>query len=166
MPASHAVRFVVAGGKPEGIPIRAWRTALKQAWYEVGEYHDRVIQPRKFRKQAASDYGYQPRKPEYLTRKKRRARSGQVKMRGERLLVYSGATRTAVLRRQVPRAFPTRMRMRIPVPDYVGMKPKKPGRPNMGLEIATFTPDELREMEEIFVAAVERILGDYLDRTS
>lgn len=158
------ISFAITADKPDDISGRAWRTALIAGWYAVGEYHDKVVHPRKFQPGAAERYHYQPRSEKYLKRKKAlAARSWRVKEGGERELVYSGMTRTITLRRQHPRAFPTKVWVEIPTPSYIQMRPNRTGRranmPATGQELVSITPDEQAEMEAVFVAAVEAQLG-------
>jgi len=156
------VRFGFVGQKPEGVSIRAWREALKAGWYAVGEYHDRVVQPRKFESGAAGRYGYQTRDAKYRARKQRiAAKSWRVKDGGKSDIVYSGVTRTAVTRRQYPRPFYNRVTMDIPTPSYVQMRPRRMGRPNLGHELTSVAPDERNEMERIFQAVVEERIAAY-----
>lgn len=156
------IRFAWVGEKPEGISVRAWREALKAGWYAVGVYYDEVVQPRKFEADAASRYGYQPRTPKYAARKKRlAAKSWRVKEGGQRDIVYSGVTRTAVKRKQYPRAFYQRVTVDTPTPAYVQMRPRRSGRPNLGAELTSVSSDERAEMERIFKATVEAALSEY-----
>lgn len=160
--ARSVVRFNWAGQRPEAVSIRAWREALKVGWYAVGEYYDQVVQPRKFEPDAAGRYGYQTRKEKYLQRKKRRAaRTWRVKDGGHLDLVYSGITRTAVKRRQIPKPYYNRVVVETPTPRYVAMRPWKTGRPNMGAELSSLTTDERRDMERIFQETVEQRLAAY-----
>lgn len=164
MPARvrSAIRFGWVGEKPEGVSVRAWREALKAGWFAVGEYYDQVVQPRKFESGASARYGYQTRKEKYLKRKRRTAeRSWRVKDGGLLDLVYSGITRTAVKRRQIPKPYYNRVVVDTPTPKYVAMRPYKTGRPNMGAELTSIAPDERREMERIFQATVETRLAAY-----
>jgi hypothetical protein len=164
MPARtrSVIRFGWVGEKPEGVSIRAWREALKAGWFAVGEYYDQVVQPRKFEPGAADRYGYQPRKERYLKSKRRRAeRSWRVKDGGLLNNVYSGITRTAVKRRQIPRPFYNRVVVETPTPRYVAMRPYKSGRPNIGAELSSLAADERREMERIFQETVEQRLSQY-----
>ena len=156
------VRFALLTDQPDGVSVRAWREALKAGWYAVGEYYDAVVQPRKFEPGAASRYGFQPRTEKYLKRKRRTAaKTWKVKDGGELDLVLSGITRTAVKRRQYPRPFYNRVVVDTPTPNYVQMRPRKAGRPNMGAELASVAPDERAEMERIFQTVVESRLQAY-----
>ena len=156
------VRFALVGARPDGVSERAWREALKAGWYAVGEYYDRVVQPRKFEPGASSRYNYQARTDRYLKRKQRlAARSWRVKDGGKTDIVYSGITRTAVRRPQTPKPYYNRVVLDTPTPSYVAMRPRKPGRPNMGAELASVTADERAEMERIFVEVVETRIAAY-----
>lgn len=162
------IGFTLIADKPEDISGRGWQEALKAGWFAVGMYHDEVVQPRKFETGAAQRYGYQTRTAKYLDRKKRLAQhSYRVKDGGEKDLVYSGATRTIVLRRQYPRPFPTRVWLEIPTPSYVQMRPNTNNwsMPAMGIELTSITPDEQAQMEKIFVLAVEKRLDEIRERT-
>ena len=161
------IGFNITADKPDDVSKRGWRTALIAGWFAVGEYHDRIVQPRKFEPDAAERYGYQPRTDKYLERKKRiAAHSWRVKDGGEKDLVYSGMTRTRVLAKQYPRAFPTKVWVDIPTPSYVQMRPNKTKwkMPAMGQELVSITPDEQREMEVAFQAAVEERLNEIHER--
>jgi hypothetical protein len=161
------IAFQITSDKPDDVSQRGWRTALIAGWFAVGEYHDRVVQPRKFAADAASRYGYQPRSPRYMRRKQRLAKaSWRVKEGGERDIVYSGVTRTAVLNRQYPRAFPTKVWVDLPTPSYVSMRPntRKRRMPALGQELVSVTAEEKGEMETEFEAAVEARLNQLRER--
>jgi hypothetical protein len=163
MAASRSiVRFGWVGQKPEAVSIRAWREALKAGWFAVGEYYDKVVQPRKFEPGAATKYGFRPRTERYLKRKERTAAvSWRVKDGGKLSLVFGGVTRTAVLRTQYPKPYYNRVVVDTPTPDYVQMRPKKANRPNLGEELSSLAPDERAEMEKIFQAVVEARIQEY-----
>jgi hypothetical protein len=159
--------FQIQTDQPEDISGRAWRRALVAGWFAVGVYHDETVQPRKFQPGAASRYGYQDRSPKYLERKQRGgAATWRIKDGGRTPLVYSGVTRTRVLSRQLPRAFPTRVWVQIPTPPYIQMRPdrRRWNMPAMGVELTSVTADEIREMEKIFLEAVEAQLNTERDR--
>jgi hypothetical protein len=159
------LRFAITTDKPDDVSGRAWREAQRAGWYAVGVYHDEIVQPRKFEPGAAERYGFAERSPRYLARKKRIAKaSWKVKDGGETPLVFGGMTRTAVLRKQFPRAFPTRVTLSIPTPSYVQMRPRKANMPAMGVELTSVTEDEQREMEGVFVRAAEAFLERQAER--
>lgn len=165
------ISFQIITDKPDDISKRGWRTALIAGWFAVGEYHDRVVQPRKFDASAAERYHYQPRSPKYLARKKRIAQhSWRVKDGGEREIVYSGMTRTRVLARQYPKAFPTKVWVEIPTPSYIQMRPNKRGSrrnmPALGQELVSITADEQQAMAAAFREAVEERLTEIRERTT
>jgi hypothetical protein len=151
------IGFFITADKPDDVSGRAWRAAMVAGWFAVGMYHDEQVQPRKFAADAASRYQFQPRSAKYLQKKKKLAKaSWRVKDGGERELVYSGMTRTITLRKQYPRAFPTRVWVEIPTPSYVQMRPKASRwkMPALGQELVSITPDEHRDMEVVFQQAV------------
>lgn len=157
--AKQIVRFTLVEDKPADVSGRAWREAHRAGWYAVGTYHDKEVQTRKFDADAERRYGYQPRSARYLARKKRIGqRSYKIKEGGERLLVASGMTRTAVLRRQYPRPFPTRVTLDIPTPSYVQMRPRRANMPAMGVELTSITAAEQTSMEAVFIEAAEKFL--------
>lgn len=161
------IGFEITSDQPDDVSGRAWRKALVAGWFAIGTWHDAVVQPRKFQPDAATRYKYQPRSPRYLARKKRiAARSWRIKDGGERELVYKGITRTIVLRRQYPRAFPTRVWVELPTPSYIQMRPKR-GRwdmPAMGVELTSIASDEYSEAETVFLEAAERSLQTTRER--
>jgi hypothetical protein len=153
------IGFQLTSDQPDDVSGRAWRKAMVAGWFAVGVYHDEVVQPRKFQRDAASRYKYQARSPRYVARKKRiAARSWRVKDGGERELVYSGITRTIVLRRQYPRAFPTRVWVELPTPSYIQMRPRSSrwSMPAMGVELISIAQDEYQEAEKIYLETVEK----------
>jgi len=163
------IAFAITTDQPDDISDRGWRTALIAGWFAVGEYHDRVVQPRKFESGAAERYGYQPRSAKYLARKKRIAQhSWRVKDGGQREIVYSGMTRTRVLLRQYPKAFPTKVWVDLPTPSYIQMRPNRTGSrrnmPALGQELVSITADEQTAMEAAFQQAVEERLTEIRER--
>ena len=161
------ISFRITSDKPDDVSARGWRTAMVAGWFAVGEYHDRVVQPRKFAPGAAERYGFQRRSDKYLARKQRfAARSWRVKDGGKTDLVYSGITRTAVLRRQYPKAFPTKVWVDIPTPSYVQMRPNTSKRrmPPLGQELVSITADEQTAMEAVFQEAAEERLKEIRER--
>jgi len=154
--------FQITTDQPADISARGWRRALVAGWFAVGVYHDEVVQPRKFEPGAEQRYQYQARSKKYLERKQRGGEATwKIKDGGRTPLVYSGVTRTRTLARQLPRAFPTRVWVDIPTPPYIQMRPdrRRWNMPAMGVELTSVTPDEIREMEKIFIAAVEAQLN-------
>ena len=156
MPLSFSIYI----DKPTDISKRGWREALRAGWRAVGEVYEEEVKPRKFDPDASERYGYKPRSEKYLRKKRKRAKySWRVKNGGERLLVYSGVTRTAVMRTHRPRAFPTRVTIDIAAPSYIQMRPRNANRPNMGEELTSMTADEIQQAERVFEATVERALA-------
>lgn len=150
--AKRFLLFAATVDRPLDVSGRRWKEAQRAGWYAVGKYYDEVIKPRKFAQGADTRYGFKPRSPGYLKRKEKERRD-------PKSLVYGGKTRTAVMRRHYPRAFPSRVSVDLPTPTYIVMRPRRANHPNMGAELTSITADEYREMERVFVAAVEAFLA-------
>ena len=146
--------FSIDYERPPDIAKRRWPGISRDAMGEVGALWDSKFKARHFEPGAADRYGYQPRSPAYLAKKRRLAGlSGQARGKFrispnvDRALVFSGDLRRAVLMRHLPRAFPTRVTVNMPTPRYAQMKPYKTGRPNLGEELTKVTPDEFVDLE-------------------
>jgi hypothetical protein len=163
--AKRVVRWQMTLDKPEDVTVRGWRDLLKAAWLAVGTWWDREIKRRHFEPYASSKYKHQFRTPLTRNRKRKLAARRQVEEGGTRDLVWSGATRRAVMQAHIPRAFPTRMTIDMPTPSYIQMRPRKANRPNMGEELTTIAPDELNAAERLWIDTFERGLTAYRERT-
>jgi len=160
------IRWKMTNDKPESVTVRGWREMLKGAWQAVGQWWDRTVKPRLFDADAADKRGWKPRTERYRRAKIRRAaKDSRIKEGGQRDLILTGQTRTDVMRQQVPKAFPTRVTVQIPTREYVQMRPKAPGRPNLGEELATVTAEEQAEGAQIWQAEFERRWNAYEKRT-
>lgn len=154
-----------SGDRPLDIPIRAWRDILKAGTMAVAMYFEEHVKPRKFEASAASLDNFQKRTAKYLKKKVggiiRTPQGGKfpVKEGGERDWVYSGRTRTAVLKPSKVRAFPTRARVDLNTPDYVRERTRNGAPP--GTELTSVTGEEFQEMERVYAAAVEAALNQY-----
>lgn len=152
---------------PALLSKRALREAMKRSFAAAGEYWMEHYRPKHFSSQQTR-YRYKPRKQRYLDRKQRDAKRPGTKIEdgGTRLLVYSGLTRRSMLTYHPVRAYPTRLSIRMPGPRYVGMRPYKSGRPNLGEEITQVTPDEKRQLMAVFERALQKEIDAYKERTS
>lgn len=160
--------FQVTYRRPHDVAKRVWPVMSRNAMGAVGTLWEREFKPRHFASDAGERYAYKPRSPAYLKKKERLAKlSGPARATRRvsadvgRLLVYTGATRRAVLQRHLVRAFPTRVSVQIPTPKYVQMRPYKAGRPNLGEELTRVTSDEAREMEKVYAGTLRSQIREY-----
>lgn len=149
--------------KPPDASIRAWRTISKHAFMELGLLWDRSYKMRHFEQGAAQRYNYRPRSPKYEARKRKMASMAvpRISRSAALPLIYSGATRRIVSTAQVPHAYPTRVTITMPTPNYFQMRPRRPDRPNLGDESTRVIPEEMRVFERVYVDDVERGLAQY-----
>ena len=107
--------------------------------------------PKHFERKAQRKYRYQARRRGYQTRKRTFAkRDKNIQKQGRAPLVYSGLTEGLAESRKVIRAFPTRVRMRMPSPKWVTPRPKDPAKPNLHDEIVRVMPGENNTLARVF----------------
>jgi len=101
---------------------------------------------RHFRPGADVKYGYPARSPKYLDRKRRRASRGHyVKEGGNAPLVYSGLSRSRMMRPPTIRAYPTRARVDMAAPSYFRMTPRA-GKHPLGRQATKVIENERRPL--------------------
>jgi hypothetical protein len=149
--------------QPPDVSKRRFKEFSRAGMNAIGLLWDRLFKMRHFDADAASKYGYQPRGKKYQAGKVRRVRGRSFKVSpdAERPLILTGAFRKAVKMRQIPRSFPTRVTLALPTPHYVAMRPRRPGIPNLGLEMTSTLFAERREMQAEYHREVESELNDY-----
>lgn len=162
-----AIRWKITTDKPADVTVRGWRQLLTECWAAVGRWWDEVVKPRLFDSHAAAERGWKPRSERYLKQKLRHAQKDpRIKEGGTRLMVFSGQTRTDVMRPQFGRAFPTRLTILIPTREYVQMRSKAPNKPNLGEELATLTAGEMAEAAHLWQEQFETRLRLYREKTA
>jgi hypothetical protein len=145
---------------------RAVQRAGTAGMTAVGTYYEEEIKLTKFEPTAASTYGYAARSPKYLKRKQggwaRDPITGgryRIPEGGTRDLVHSGRTRAAARMRNLVRAYPTRVTVRLAgLPKYISMRPYKSNHPAMGEEMTSATPSQVYRMELLYQGAAEEEL--------
>ena len=137
MAVAYQVRLTL--DKPADLSTRGWKEIMRRAHRRELKHWHRTKLRGHFLKGAASRYGYQPRKPKYLS---------QPRKRGKPPLMYGGDAYNATVRgTPLIRAFPTRAKLTMNTPKYVMMRPWKSGRPNLGAEMTALTWQETLKME-------------------
>lgn len=116
----------------------------------AAHWHDKML-PGHFEPKAKRKYRYQPRRRKYQHRKKAFAqRDKKIRKGGGAPIVYSGLTESLAESRGVIRAFPTRVRLRMPSPRWVTPRPKDPAKPNLHNEILRVMPGENARLTRVF----------------
>lgn len=145
----------------EDMSKRGVNRVMRGAHKVAGELWQSKFLPRHFTAGAHARYGnYKRRRYLYQQRKRGLARTGKVKKGGRIDLVYTGTLEEMMTRHQIVRAYPTRATIRMPGPNYIGMRPKDPRKPHKADEILAVTPDEHRQirqaMSEEVAAGIQR----------
>lgn len=135
---------------PPILSQRELHEAMRESHRAVGQNWQRTMLPHHFQAARQDKYNYRTRNPVYLLIKRRAARRGKVRKRGQALLSYSGLMEHLLTRPQRVRAFPTRATLMMHGPRYVGMRPMKGNRPNLGEEATRVTPDEQQTLTRVF----------------
>jgi hypothetical protein len=145
--------------RPAGVGIRTWRDIAKAGMLAVGLHWDAEYKMRHFASDARNRYGYAPRTKAYRRRKERNGVPGFLDM------VLTGNTRRDVARLQVPRPFPTRVSIQMATQPYIQMRPdpRKRKAPNLGEELTRTIPEEIVQLERVFVASTEPLVKDHLE---
>lgn len=128
------------------LTVRSTRAALKRTFYLVGLFWQRNFLKKHFTTSAPSIYGYRPRTPKTLARKRQLAARGLVESGGHIALVHSGVLRRALTHfthRQD--AYPTRVTIHLIGPSYFKTN-YRPGRPNLGQEVTAISADEREQL--------------------
>ena len=124
---------------------------MKFAFERTAMYWHKKMLPRHFERKAKRKYHYQPRRRRYQHRKQAFAkRDRKIQKGGRSPIVYSGLTEALAEGRGVIRAYPTRVRLRMPSPRYVTPRPKDPSKPNLHDEILRVMPGENRTLTRVF----------------
>jgi hypothetical protein len=148
--------------QPPDVGKRKFANFSRAGMAAIGTLWDREFKMRHFASDAASRYGYQRRRAKYQAGKERKAgRSRSVSPHAANALILTGALRNASRLKQLSRAFPTRVTITIRTPHYVAMRPRRPGIPNIGLEMTATTFAERREMQDEYHRSVEGDLNNF-----
>jgi hypothetical protein len=155
------IYFKITDDRPPGVSIRRWRTISRDGMAQAGFLYEGTYKHRHFEEGAAARYGYQPRTAAHRMKKARMVapKSFKISPDANRDLIMSGLLRKAIKMRHAVRAFPTRVTVNMPSPNYAQMKPRRPNMPNLGAEIAATSTDEQLEMETAIQTSIENDLN-------
>jgi len=155
--------FQIIDDRPPDISIRRWRTFTRDAMSEVGNLYDQAFKMRHFEAGAAARYGYRPRTAAHIAKKAKLVARGsfQISPDANRDLIMSGLLRRAINQRHIARAFPTRVTVNMPTPNYAQMTPRRPNMPNLGAEIVAVSSDEYDQMQTVHHISIETDLNTY-----
>ncbi len=135
---------------------------MKFALERTAMYWHAKMLPQHFERKAQRKYHYQPRRRKYQIRKQAFAkRDKRIQKHGRAPIVYSGATEALAEGRRVIRPFPTRVRMRMPSPQWVTPRPRDPRKPNLHDEILRVMPGENRTLTRVFRENFNLGIGRY-----
>lgn len=135
---------------------------MRFAFERTAMYWHSQMLPRHFEPKAKRKYNYQPRKRKYQNRKKEFAKSDRtIQKQGRAPIVYSGLTEALAEGKGVIRAYPTRVRLRMPSTRWVTPRPKDPAKPNLHDEILRVMPGENRALTRVFRDNFNLGLGKY-----
>jgi hypothetical protein len=140
--------------KPNLCSMRAWNRLLKEAHQRQGRYWRDVLLPRHFKPDAKGKYHHQPRSAQYIRRKIKAAQIGKCLEGGMTDNVYTGTLRDLFSKTGVITATPTRVRIALKGPRYIGMIPDKSNQPNKAKEILTVADDEVQTLRDIVMDTV------------
>lgn len=137
---------------PPDVAKRRLPAIFKEGNRAAGELWQTKYLPLHFKPFAKSRYGYQQRSTKYLTRKAKRGAVADLVLEGLLKELMTGT-------RHIVRAFPKRFSIQMFGPSYVGMRPKKASRPNMGAEITKTIASEEKAMGKVYDAAVTKAIN-------
>lgn len=146
--------------RPAEMGVRTWRRLLSQAHREMGQKWYDEMAPRHFVSGASHRYGYQPRTPGYLRKKRKLAARGKVAAGGTVDLVFSGLMKDLVLSLVVIDATYKHALVRMQAPSYVTLKPnvfRGSVQPDKYREVITTTETEQRVLAGVQERAVKRL---------
>ena len=142
------VKIRERGSTPRAMQ-KEMRSHLKEAWRDSGEHWHREIRPKHFTNAGFYEYGYTPRKPRYLARKRRQL--------GHTLpLVKSGLTRNLSRIRDV-RSTSRGARVVIKAPTLRRQNPKS--GINMMLEMRAISARDARDLATVHDGSVDSSLS-------
>jgi hypothetical protein len=133
--------------------VREHKRAVVAGHYAGGRLWAEQLLPEHFEKGARSEFGYFKRKEKYMSKKIRLARLGRVEDGGRQDLVFTGLTRRmARLARNLVSATPREVKVAIPTPRHVSIKPNRYAGGSLGREIIAISPRH----EKLVTAATGR----------
>jgi len=144
-------RIKMTFDRPPDFSRRGWSEVQRAAMRAAAEHWHASMLPRHFEQNARARYGYQPRTPGYQESKVRAVMRG--KARGGMDLVFSGLTRDSAMKRPLIKAFPTRARIDLLVPPYIGVAPA------LGDELTRVTYEEAEELAAVAVDSIQSVLA-------
>lgn len=148
---------------PQGVTVREWRKALKNAWTIVGRYWHDVLREKHFSPQAHWTYGYANRTMKYRLRKQAMANSSKTHngvpvvggMNDDN--VYTGRTRESMEHVDI-QAFPTRAKLKYRLPRYAIIRHYQSRRPWIMAEVMRVNATDRRELNYLFVQSLAKEL--------
>lgn len=148
--------------RPEGVPVRAWRTILKHVNVSMAAHWHKHFLPKHFGPQAARRYAtagvYQKRSAGHVQRKERQ--HGIAASSGRDYLRFTGGLERSVTRNVAFRAFPTRVRVHMAAPHYIAKRPRK-GQPNIHAELTAVNVEELKVLKQVGRRALLAAVNQY-----
>jgi len=154
-------RIMLKFDRPPDFSRRGWKEVQRAAMQAAAEHWHAAMLPLHFEQNARARYEYQPRTAGYQRSKVRSVMRG--KARGGMDLVFSGLTRDSAMKRPLIKPFPTRARIDLLVPPYIGMKPNPRGSrkaaPAMGDELTRVTYEEAEELAAVAVGVMQQALA-------
>lgn len=140
------IRVDVSGTRLDDLPVRGQRSVLRNTMREMLQMWSELYLPKHFEEGNRRRYGYKPRSRSTQRRKRRLALYGAVKDGGRVDLVWTGLTRTMVMRSRFNiKAFPTRARVRLRGPAWFRIRYRY-GHPKLQEEVTVVTPAERRRL--------------------
>ena len=137
------------------ISARALRQMRREAMKRTGAYWQQRQLPKHFTQTAKTEYSMKRRGRKYQARKRKIAKKG-----GRAPLVFTGMMELLMRRKQVVRAFPTRVSISIPGPSYMSMRPKG-NRPNLGEEATRVNKKDEDELTRIHDQELQKLIDNY-----
>jgi hypothetical protein len=149
--------------RPPDVGARKMSDFNKVGMGRVADYWQDKYLPHHFSDYAKVKYNYQKRRPKTNKRKRKLAKTGEVKKGGRVPLVWSGTLERQMKRPGILRVYPTRFVLRKPAGPYITNRPRG-RRPNMVKEITTVIPSEERRLADVFENVVAEQLTKYRAR--
>lgn len=133
--------------------VREHKRAIVAGHYAGGRLWAEQLLGEHFEPGARSEFNYFKRKEKYMRKKIRLARLGRVEDGGRRDLVFTGLTRRlARLARNLVRATTTEVKVSIPTPRHIAVRPNRYAGGSLGLELLAISPRH----EKLVAAATGR----------
>jgi hypothetical protein len=149
------IGYEIAQSRLDALTVRGRRAVFTAANRAMAELWQRKFKHLHFGIAARHRYGYQPRRPGTLKRKRQLAERGVVQDGGRVDLVHSGVMRQQVLRYHPIRATPKFSSILLHGPVYFQIR-YKPGRPNLADEVTRIIPSEGTALAQAALNAAEK----------